>query len=110
MNIDKTKKHTHIKSVQNSVQEILTELINCYSEFQNEHLIIDFSEKININIEELSLFLKLSTSHRENGTSFVIVCKDIDVDEVPDEINVTPTFEEALDILEMDAIERDLGF
>ena len=56
------------------------------------------------------LLLELSTSHRENGTSFVIVCKDIDIDEIPDEINVVPTFTEALDILEMDAIERDLGF
>jgi len=110
MNIDKTNKHTHIKSVQNSTQEILTELKNRYSEFKDEHLIIDFSESININIEELLLFLKLSTSHRENGMSFVIVCKDIDIDEISDEINVIPTFTEALDILEMDAIERDLGF
>lgn len=110
MNIDKSKKYTHIKSDQNPVQEILTELNNHYSEFKDEHLIIDFSENINTNIEELLLFLDLSTSHRENGTSFVIVCKDIDIDEVPDEINVVPTFTEALDILEMDAIERDLGF
>ena len=110
MNIDKTKKHTHIKSVKNSAQEILTELTNRYSEFKNENLIIDFLGNININIEELLLFLILSTNHRENGTSFVIVCKDIDIDEVPDEINVVPTFTEALDILEMDAIERDLGF
>jgi len=110
MNIDKTKKYTHLKSVQNSAQEIFTELKNHYSEFKNEHLIVDFSENININIEELLLFLELSTSHRENGTSFVIVCKDIDIDEIPDEINVVPTFTEALDILEMDAIERDLGF
>jgi len=110
MIIDKTKKYTLLKFEQNSAQEILTEVTNRYSEFKNEHLIIDFSEKININIEELLLLLKLSTSHRENGTSFVIVCKDIDIDEVPDEINVVPTFTEALDILEMDAIERDLGF
>jgi len=110
MNIHKTETYTHLKSEQNSAQEILTELKNRYSEFNKEHLIVDFSENININIEDLLLFLNLSAGHRENGTSFVIVCNDIDIDEVPDEINVVPTFTEALDILEMDAIERDLGF
>jgi hypothetical protein len=54
--------------------------------------------------------LDISTAHRENNTSFVIICQGIDIDDIPDEINVTPTFTEALDILEMDAIERDLGF
>lgn len=110
MDIDKTKKYTHLKSGQNDTQDILTEIKNQYSEFKNDHLIVDFSENININIQELLLFLGLSASHREHGTSFVIVCKDIDIDEFPDEINVVPTFTEALDVLEMDAIERDLGF
>ena len=107
---DKTEKYTIIKSGENSVQDLLTEIEINYSEFENEHLIIDFSEKINTNIEELILFLKLSTHHRENGTSFVLISNGIDIDEIPDEINVVPTFTEALDILEMDAIERDLGF
>ena len=56
------------------------------------------------------LFLELSSQHRENGTSFVLICKGIDIDEIPEEISVVPTITEAVDILEMDAIERDLGF
>ena len=75
-----------------------------------EHLILDFSGKINTNLKELLLFLKLSNQHRKNGTSFVIIFEGVDIDKIPDEINVVPTFTEALDILEMDAIERDLGF
>jgi len=61
-------------------------------------------------IEEITLFLSLSKNHRENSTSFVVISKGIDIDEIPDEINVVPTFIEAIDILEMDEIERDLGF
>jgi len=110
MNITKTLKHTHLKSVNNTAEEILYEIKNRYSEFKNEHLIIDLSDNINTTIEEILLFLEISENNRENGNSFVIVSKGIDIDEVPDEINVTPTFTEALDILEMDAIERDLGF
>lgn len=110
MIVTKTKTHTLIKPTQISVDEFFAEFKDRYKEFKGEQLIIDFSDKINIEIKEIFLFLKLSVQHRKNGTSFVLVCKGISVDDVPDELNVVPTFNEALDILEMDAIERDLGF
>lgn len=110
MDIQKTEKYTHIKSGNDSTEKVFNEIKNNYSQFKNEHLIIDFSENINTNIEELNLFLDISVEHLENGTSFVIVCKGIDIDDIPDEINVVPTFTEAEDILSMDEIERDLGF
>ena len=110
MIVTKTDSYTHIKSTQISVGQFFEEFKNRNKEFTGEHLIIDISEKININIKEILLFLKESVQHRKNGTSFVLVCSGISIDDVPDEINVVPTFTEALDILEMDAIERDLGF
>ncbi len=110
MHITKTKKYTQLKPEQDSAKDFFTSFMDRYSEFKNEHLVLDFSEKINTKIQDLLLFLDISTTHRENGTSFVIICQDIDIDDIPDEINVTPTFTEAVDILEMDAIERDLGF
>ena len=58
---------------------------------------------------ELLLFLELNNQHRKNGTSFVLICDVGNIDEIPYEIQVVPTFTEALDILEMDAIERELG-
>lgn len=106
----KTKKYTNIKPETNSVAEFYLDFKNRYPEFENENLIIDFSEEFNIKIEELILFLKLSVQHQENGTSFVLICKGINIDSVPDELNVVPTLTEAIDILEMDAIERELGF
>jgi len=110
MKITKNEKYTQIKPSEDSVSNFFTNFKNGYAEFVNQHLIIDFSEKFNIKIEEISLFLKLSVQHQENGTSFVVICSTVDIDAIPDEINVVPTFEEAIDILEMDAIERDLGF
>ena len=110
MIVTKKTKYTHIKLHQTSVSRFYTEFKNRYSEFKKQHLIIDFSEKINIEIEEIILFLNLSEIHKQNGTSFVLVCLTNNIDDLPDEINVVPTFTEALDILEMDAIERDLGF
>ncbi|PHQ55933.1 MAG: hypothetical protein COC16_04255 [Lutibacter sp.] len=110
MIITKTEKYTHIKPAQNSFYDFLNNFKKYYIEFIDQHLIIDFSENFNINIEELTLFLKLSIQHKKNGTSFVLICNDININDTPDEIAIVPTFTEALDILEMDAIERDLGF
>ena len=56
----------------------------------------------------ISLFLNIANDKRENGTSFVLIITGINIDDVPDEINVVPTMIEAFDTLEMDAIERDL--
>ena len=106
----KNKNYTHLKPDTKSVTEFFINFKNRYLEFKNENLIINFSEEFNIKIEELSLFLKLSKQHLENGTSFVLICKGINIDNIPDELNVVPTLTEAIDVLEMDAIERDLGF
>ena len=71
---------------------------------------MQLSENLNTTITNLLLFLKVADEHRNNGMSFVIICNGIDIDEIPDEINVVPTIIEAEDVLEMEAIERDLGF
>lgn len=110
MIINKTEKYTHIKPGQYSVNQFITKLQKKQPEFIEEHIIIDFSEKININIKEILLFLNMSVLHYQNDKSFVIVCNGINISDVPEEINVVPTFVEALDVLEMEAIERDLGF
>lgn len=110
MIVTKTETYTHIKPIQDSAGQFFVAFKENFKEFKGQHLIIDFSEKINTEIKEILLFLKLSAQHRKNGTSFVLVCEGISIDDLPDELNVVPTFNEALDILEMDAIERDLGF
>jgi len=110
MIVTKKKAYTQIKSNQISVVQFFEEFNERFPEFKGEHIIIDFSDKINVEIKEILLFLKLSVQQIKNGTSFVLVCEGISIDDLPDELNVVPTFNEALDILEMDAIERDLGF
>lgn len=110
MEIKKTEAYSLLKFTENSVKEFFGNFKNNYHQFTDEHIIIDFSEKINIEIQDLLLFLKISSKHQINGYSFVIICNGIEIDDIPDEINIVPTFTEALDILEMDAIERDLGF
>jgi hypothetical protein len=42
--------------------------------------------------------------------SFIIVISDLDYNAVPDTLTVVPSILEAHDIIEMEEIERDLGF
>ena len=110
MEIKKSEEYTLVIPTENTVNEFFKIFKENQSNFEKEHVIIDFSEKINMNIEEIMLFLELSLTRKKAGTSFVLISNGINIDEISDEINVVPTLKEALDILEMDAIERDLGF
>ena len=56
------------------------------------------------------MFLKSSNDHRGDNKSFVIVNDTINIDTVPDELMVVPTLQEAKDVIQMEDIERDLGF
>ena len=110
MKIYKTGSFTELKFKNISLAEIVKTISNRASEFNNQNLVINLSEKINIKIEDFSLFLNLNKIRKQQGTSFVLVCKGIEIDDISEEINVVPSLEEAIDIIEMEAIERDLGF
>ena len=69
---------------------------------------LEISNNINITEEEFSLFL--INLKKEPGKSFVIVYNNVNIDNLPQSLNIVPTLLEAEDILGMEAIERELGF
>ena len=73
------------------------------------HLIFDLSLLRKIPEELLSFFQTLSETVRPER-SLVVVIPDSDADDYEETLVVVPTFEEALDVLELEAIERELGF
>jgi hypothetical protein len=42
--------------------------------------------------------------------SFIILNSNIDIDTISEELRVVPTLQEAEDMIQMEDIERDLGF
>jgi len=76
----------------------------------SNHLVVEVSENLNIDDEIISLFLEVATNFKQNGMSFVVIKSGIDIDDFPENLNIVPTLQEAEDVLEMEAIERDLGF
>ena len=80
------------------------------NQFENEHLVINLLRSFNLSPDNLEVLSKIAAAKKEQGTSFVIVSETIEVDALEDEmLSVVPTLLEAQDILDMDAMERDLG-
>lgn len=110
MTIEKKEKYTLISSDENSFSDFYTSYIENISTLENNHLVLHISDKININNEDFLLFLNINKQKRKSKLSFVIVNNNISVDNFPDNFNIVPTLIEAEDILEMEAMERELGF
>ena len=78
--------------------------------YKGKNVVIDLLKYTHITLEELLELVILSTKHRATRHSLVIVNNAINPDDIPDEMIVVPTLQEAADIIEMEEIERDLGF
>lgn len=90
--------------------ELVKKLQALYPKYQNNNIVISLTTLDKIHLEEIVAFLQLSNTHRASKHSFVIVTNKVDFDDMPDEIIVVPTLQEAYDIIEMEEMERDLGF
>jgi len=110
MQIEKKSNYRLLTSNTNSFIDFYNKFVSIEEETKKENIIIKISETINTTKEDLSLFLSVAKSKKENGTSFVIISRSVNVDDFPDTFNIVPTIEEAEDIIEMEAIERELGF
>ena len=108
MKIETTEAYTLIIPEEKSILEFKNAFNLKFDSSKNEHILINFSENFNTTSRKIELFLDTANTYRENGTSFVLIVKGIEIDTIPDEINAVPTLSEAIDVLEMDAIEREL--
>lgn len=79
-----------------------------YPKLKNNHIIVNLFSFSKLQSSDVLEFLQLSNMHRNSNKSFVLVTDKVSYDDVPDEICVVPTVQEAHDIIEMEEIERDL--
>jgi hypothetical protein len=109
MVIKKKENYTLISSDENSFLDFYTSFLKKVKGFDKENLILEIFDETIISKEDYLLFLSISKQKKEKGTSFVIIHSNIDIDDFSENINIVPTLIEAEDILEMEAIERELG-
>ena len=92
-----------------SLEKFRANLTKEYPKIKNDNIIVNLFSFSELMADDVLEFLDLSNTHRENKKSFVIVTEKVSYDQVPEEICVVPTIQEARDIIEMEEIERDLG-
>lgn len=100
----------HIKDTAESIKVFLDKVTHEYNSFADQNLIIDLLHNKNVSEQDVELFLDLSKKHKKGNKSFIIVADGINFNEVTEAIQVVPTVLEANDIIEIEEIERDLGF
>lgn len=111
MIINTSKTFTVLKDQKDGIEDFTAFLTHIVpTRFKDQNLIIDLLSYTNLSLEQLLMFMELSNQHRISKHSFVIVNNALDPDVLPYEIMVVPTLLEAQDVIEMEEIERDLGF
>ena len=110
MIFDSNETTTIITQEKESVVGMVKKLEVLYERFKNDNVIISLTSLTNIPLENIVEFFQISNKHRKAKHSFVIVSDKVNLDGIPDKIIVVPTMQEAYDIIEMEEIERDLGF
>lgn len=88
----------------------LQKITNQHESFKNQNLILDLTHDKSTTIQSIKVFSDLSKLHCKGKKSFVIVAENIDFNALPKSLVVVPSVLEAHDIIDMDEIERDLGF
>lgn len=110
MRIEKKDTHILITPDEDSFEDFYRSFSKETDILMKEHIIIQLSDNLNTDEKEISLFLDIVAEKKKNSTSFIVVATGIDVDVFPETFNIVPTLKEAEDVLDMEAIERDLGF
>lgn len=109
MKVDTKGTTTIIKDNQGDLTGFLMKLTHEYKTFEKYNLIVDVTACKNLSTKDINSFLPLSKTHKKAKKSFVIVA-DVDFNSVSDKLVIVPTLQEAHDMIEMEEIERDLGF
>lgn len=105
------KGHTvAIKDTQGDLVGFIMKLTHEYKSFQKYNIIIDITIHKDLSIKKINDFLPLVKMHSKSKKSIVIVADGVHFTDVSQHITIVPTQQEAHDIIELEEIERDLGF
>lgn len=97
-----------LKDDNHDVATFANKLTKSHSEFEHSNLVIDLLDHKNLAVNELLMFLEMANVNARNRRSFVIVNNSLSIDEIPEELIVVPTLQEAEDMVRMDEMERNM--
>lgn len=110
MKVEQKGHTTTIRNTQYGTAEFYQKLHHEYNSYKSQNIIVDLSHDKDLSIDDIKLFNDLIKTHAKGKKSFVLVSNSVNFNNVPKSIILVPTILEAHDIIEMEEIERDLGF
>jgi hypothetical protein len=110
MKVDQKGHTTIIRNTQGTTALFLQKVLKEYHTFQKQNLILDLSQDKDLSMEDVKSFAELIKTHAKAKKSLILVADSVNFNAVPNSITLVPTVLEAHDMIEMDEIERDLGF
>lgn len=96
---------TQKEPVENYLQRIMQD-----TSLQNHNLVVDLSCDDTISLADILKFVSVSEVFSAKKHSFVLMTPHFSYEDLPEELHIAPTLQEAIDIIELEDIERDLGF
>lgn len=73
-----------------------------------EHLIVALSDS-EVNDKDFQWIERVASDLSDKSLSFVILSEKLTYEVLPETVNLCPTIEEAIDLIEFEEIQRDLG-
>jgi anti-anti-sigma regulatory factor len=101
--------HTTVFEITGEFALALAQIDALYETYQNQNIIVDASAIV-IDKSIIKALEPLLKKHKKQKKSFVIATKGIDFNKITTKISIVPTVQEAHDMIELEEIERDLGF
>lgn len=108
MIFDKEGTTTIVFQEKTSLSTFMANLNNAYPKLKHDNIVVNLFSFNKLTTNDILEFLDISNTHKRSGKSFVLVTDRVSYDEIPDEISLVPTLQEAKDLIEMEEIERDL--
>lgn len=81
-----------------------------FKKMHHNNIVIDLSAIKSLKLKHDLEFSDLNTYNKEQVLKSFVVVGTMSVSQLPGYIDTAPTLQEALDIVEMEEIERDLGY
>ena len=81
-----------------------------FKQMHQDNIVIDLSAIKSLKLKHDLEFSDLNTYNKEQVLKSFVVVGTMSVSQLPGDIDTAPTLQEALDIIEMEEIERDLGY
>lgn len=110
MKVEQKGQTVTIRDTQGDLVSFLMKVTHEYKSFEKYNIILDIALHKDLTIKQINSFLPLIKMHSKAKKSIVIVADDVHFTNVSEHITIVPTLLEAHDIIDMEEIERDLGF